>query len=324
MSIGVRKTWSVVASIFSVALVACANGLPPTTISRGAPSGSAPQSTYASLAWRAVASLGIARSHLSAVSFGSAIYAIGGVSSGGPITGSAVVERYDPQTGAWTKMPDLPVGADHTAAAATESQIFVFGGTFALPSTRAYRFDLAQASWEPVTPLPEPRAAAGAAFLDGRVYVVGGFGSDRKELAPAYSYEPGSDRWERIPDLPTPREHLAVVAYRGSICALGGHFGQADQVAIVECYDPNSRQWSSLPPLIHATSDFAAVVSGTEIWTVGDYVQVFDGSRWSMGPQPGTPRFGVAAVVLDHAVYVIGGAARKPAPAGIVESLDLP
>src|SRR5438552_8168570 len=110
MSTGVRKTWRAVASIFSVALVACANGLPPT-ISPGTPSGFAPQSTYASLAWRTVASLGIARSHLSAVSFGSAIYAIGGVSPGGPIIGSAVVEPYDPQKDAWTKMPDLPGGA---------------------------------------------------------------------------------------------------------------------------------------------------------------------------------------------------------------------
>jgi N-acetylneuraminic acid mutarotase len=156
------------------------------------------------------------------------------------------------------------------------------------------------------------------------VYLVGGFGSDRKELAAAYSYDPSSDRWERILDLPTPREHLAVVAYRGSICTLGGHFGQADQTAIVECYDPSSRRWSSLPPLIHPTSDFAAVVSGREIWTVGDYVQVFDGSRWWIGPQLGTPRFGVAAAVLDHTLYVIGGAARTPASAGIVESLNLP
>jgi N-acetylneuraminic acid mutarotase len=249
---------------------------------------------------------------------------MGGLSSGGPITGSAIVERYDPQIGAWTQLPDLPVATDHTAAAATEAGIFIFGGTFAVPSTRAYRFDLARATWDPVMALPEPRAAAGAAFLDGRVYLVGGFGSDRKELVPAYSYDPSSDRWERIPDLPTPREHLAVVAYRGSICALGGHFGQADQTAIVECYDPSSRRWSSLPSLIHPTSDFAAVVSGTEIWTVGDYVQVFDGSRWWIGPQLGTPRFGVAAAVLDHTLYVIGGAARTPASAGMVESLDLP
>src|SRR5216683_2495669 len=119
MTVGVRKKWRVLASIYVVTLAACASTPPtPATISPAAPTGSAPQSTYASLAWRTVASLGIARSHLSAVSFGSAIYAIGGVSSGGPITGSAVLERYDPQTGAWTKMPDLPVGADHTAAAA--------------------------------------------------------------------------------------------------------------------------------------------------------------------------------------------------------------
>ncbi|HEY8648612.1 MAG TPA: kelch repeat-containing protein [Candidatus Limnocylindria bacterium] len=97
---------------------------------------------------------------------------------------------------------------------------------------------MARSTWSAITPLPEARAAGGAAFLSGRVCVAGGFGADRRELASAYSYDPVIDRWERISDIPTPREHLAVVAYRGSVGTLGGHFGQADQTTVVECYDP--------------------------------------------------------------------------------------
>ncbi|HEY8648613.1 MAG TPA: hypothetical protein VIM50_04475 [Candidatus Limnocylindria bacterium] len=80
----------------------------------------------------------------------------------------------------------------------------------------------------------------------------------------------------------------------------------------------------TLPPLPRRASDFDAVASGTEIWTVGDDVQVFDGTRWSLGSPLGTPRFGVAAAVLTHSLYVIGGAARRPAGAGLVERIDLP
>lgn len=283
-----------------------------------------PQTTYASRAWLAVAPLGIDRVHLSAVNVSGAIWAIGGQQPRSSLDGSVVVERYDSAANTWAKAPDLPAATDHAAAAASDSQIFVFGGTFATPSSRAYRFDVTKGSWTSITPLPEARAAGGAAFVAGYVYLVGGFGADLKELPAAYRYDPAIDRWERIPDIPTPREHLAVVAYRGSIWALGGHFGRADQTTVVECYEPASRRWSTLPSLLRSASDFDAVANGDEIWTVGDDVQVFDGVRWSIGPSLGTPRFGVAAAVLRHSLYVIGGGARRPAGAGIVERLDLP
>jgi hypothetical protein len=66
------------------------------------------------------------------------------------------------------------------------------------------------------------------------------------------------------------------------------------------------------------------VANDGEIWAVGDDVQVFDGTQWSLGPSLGTPRYGVAAAVLMHMLYVIGGAPRRPAGAGVVERIDLP
>lgn len=307
----------------ATALVSCTA---PATIT-GAPASvslaTQPSATRIGLAWLIVAPLSGDRAHLSAVTAAGALYAIGG-NPQPPQDGSATVERYDKPSNTWLKAPDLPAATDHAAAAASATQIFVFGGTFASPSTRAYRFDVPTATWAQIAPLPEARAAAGAAFIDGRVYVIGGFGAGRKELAPAYAYDPVADRYERIADLPTPREHLAVVAYRGLACALGGHFGQADQTPIVECYDPSSRRWSTLPPLPRRASDFAAAAVGDELWAVGDDVQVFDGRSWSLGPPLGTPRFGVAAASIGRSIYVIGGAARKPAAAGLVERLDLP
>ncbi len=252
------------------------------------------------------------------------IYAIGGVQPQQPSDGSVVVERYDVAANTWTKAPSLATATDHAATAASATQIFVFGGTFAAPSTRSYRFDVRTATWSEIAALPEARAAAGAAFIDGRIYLVGGFGPDRRELAAAYAYEIAADRWERIADLPTPREHLAVVAYRGLVCALGGHFGRADQTALVECYHPSTHRWASLPPMPRRASDFAAVVTADEIWTVGDDVQLFDGTSWALGPALPIPRFGVAAGTLGHSIYVIGGAPRRPAGAGLVDRLDLP
>jgi hypothetical protein len=52
-------------------------------------------------------------------------------------------------------------------------------------------------------------------------------------------------------------------------------------------------------------------------------VQVFDGTRWWLGPPLLVPRFGVAVASVDGALLVIGGGPRKPAPDGIVERLDV-
>ncbi len=322
MSVRLRLTLPML--VVWAACTSAGPSVPPSSVSTAAPSPS-PGLTYVATPWTAVAPLGVPRAHLGAVALGGAIYAIGGQL---PATiGSAcstAVERYDAALNAWTRSPDLPGATDHAAVTASAASIFVFGGNFAAPSAVSYRFEIATSTWTAVTKLPEPRAAGGAAALGDRIYVVGGFGTDRRELPQAYAYDPLGDRYERIPDLPTPREHLAVVAYRGAVCAIGGHFGNADQTTLVECYDPVVRRWSSLPPLPRRASDFDAGVVGDEIWAVGDDVQVFDGSRWSLGPRLPTPRFGVAAAVLGRALYVIGGAARTQASPGVVERLDHP
>ena len=216
--------------------------------------------------------------------------------------------------------------------AAVGSQIFVFGGNFAAPSALAHRFDVGSGRWDERAPLPEPRAAGGAAGIGSRIYVVGGFDRDRRLLSTAWAYDTAADSWERIADLPTPREHLAVVAFRGSVCALGGHFGSAVQIsggsvaqtAVVECYEPISRRWSAAAPMLRGASDFDAVAVADQVWAVGDEVQIFDGAKWRLDTALGVPRFGVAGAVVGRTIYVIGGASRGTATAGVVERVQVP
>lgn len=310
--------------------LSCAPAQPASTFA----SPTAPAAaTFAGRAWRAVAPMPTPRGHLGAVALGGAIYAIGGVPRGG--TSSLGFDRYDPATDGWTSLIALPVGTDHAAAAAAGSSIFVFGGTFEQPSPRSYRIDVppggaqsaqfAAMRWRAIAPLPEPRSAGGAAVVGDRIFVVGGFDATRHELRTAYRYDPAADAWRSIADLPTPRQHLAVTDFQGLVCALGGYVGNAATIVpltTVECYDPATDRWSARPPLPKPASDFAAVSFQNGIWTVGDDVQVFDGTRWWIGPPLATPRYGVAAAVTGATLYAIGGASRTPAAEGIVERFD--
>ena len=308
-------------------LVACSpTGPAPTT----SPDVTA-ASTFAGRSWREVAVMPAPRSHLSAVALNGALFTIGGAPRGG---GSSLgFDRYEPSTNTWTSLAALPVGTDHSAAAAVGSSIFVFGGSFEQPSTRAYRIDLPPADsrtaafaavrWRPIAALPEPRSAAGAAVVGDRIYLVGGFDTSRRELKSSYVYDIAGDVWRSIADLPTPREHLAVADYNGHVCALGGHAGNAIALSTVECYDPAADRWSTGIPLPKPASDFAAAFFEGAIWTAGDDVQIFDGTRWWLGPPLGIPRYGVAVAAVDRSLYVIGGAPRQPAPDGVVERIDL-
>jgi N-acetylneuraminic acid mutarotase len=262
---------------------------------------------------------------------GGALFTIGGLPRGGAAS-SLAFERYEPSTDTWTSLIALPVGTDHSAGAAVGSSIFVFGGTFERPSASAYRIDVPPANaqtaqftamrWRPISPLPEPRSAGGAAVVGDRIYVIGGFDATRRELKTAYVYDPPADTWRPIADVPTPRQHLAVTDFQGQVCALGGYVGNGSPLTIVECYDPAADRWSTRSALPKPASDFAAVSFQSGMWTVGDDVQVFDGTRWWIGPSLGMPRFGVAAAVVSGSLYAIGGASRTPAPDGIVERFD--
>jgi hypothetical protein len=314
-------------SALSILIGACAPPMPP----QPAVATQSAAATLAGSTWREVTTMPVARGHLSAVALNDAAFTIGGLPRSS--ASSLAFERYDPSADAWTSLAALPVGTDHAAAAALGSSIFIFGGTFELPSTRAYRIDIppagaqsaqfAAAQWRPIAPLPEPRSAGGAAAIGGRVYLVGGFDGTRHELATVHAYDPVADAWRRIADVPTPREHLAVTAWRGQVCALGGHVGNGVGVTTVECYDPVADRWSSRPPLPRPASDFGAATVGDALWAAGDDVQVFDGTRWWLGPPLLVPRFGVAVVFVNGALLVIGGGPRTPAPDGIVERLDV-
>jgi hypothetical protein len=315
------RTVSLLLLVTALSCVRAPTDSASSTLSVPVSSAATPAVTYGALQWRAASPMTSPRSHLNVVVVDGSVIAIGGLLRGGAT--SQAFERYDPDADHWSTLPALPVGTDHAMAAAIASSIFVFGGTFAQPSSRAFRFDIGANQWSTVAPLPEPRAAGGAAAVGSRVYVFGGFDATRRLLTTAYAYDTASDRWTSIADLPSPREHLAVVAFRGAVCGLGGHLGDGKALTVMECYDPATDRWTPQPPLLRAASDFDAAVALDAIWTVGDEVQVFDGSRWWIGPPLKTPRFGVSAASTATSLFAVGGTARTAASDGLVERLEV-
>ncbi len=111
---------------------------------------------------------------------------------------------------------------------------------------------------EPTTPAPA-QSEHGASVLDGRIYIVGGFGDVRGFKR----FDTATAAWAELPDLPGGRDHLTSFAIPGSVYAVGGapHPG-GDTTSTGFRFDLASQQWeavSSLPPIF---GSHAAVLNG--------------------------------------------------------------
>ncbi|NIR35874.1 MAG: galactose oxidase, partial [Actinobacteria bacterium] len=65
-------------------------------------------------------------------------------------------------------------------------------------------------SWETLAPLPTPRTENSVVALDGFIYVVGGLGDGRAELA-VERYDPATDTWATVTSLPGGVDHAGLV-----------------------------------------------------------------------------------------------------------------
>lgn len=90
----------------------------------------------------------------------------------------------------------------------------------------------------------QSRAGAGAAVLDGFLYVVGGF-DNNIPLNSVEKYDPETDMWTNLSSMTTCRGGVGVAALGGHIFAVGGHNGSV-YLNSVEMYDPLQDRWETM------------------------------------------------------------------------------
>ena len=105
-------------------------------------------------AWKDAADMPTPREHLAAVSDGTYVYTIGGrlLSSD---KNSAALERFDPQSGTWTKLAPMPTPRGSFGATYIDGRIVAVGGE---EPTRvlevAEMYDIADGKWTTLPPMP--------------------------------------------------------------------------------------------------------------------------------------------------------------------------
>ena len=124
--------------------------------------------------WKEAADLPTPREHLAAVSDGVYVYTVGGRFLSAD-KNSAAFERFDPESGEWTKLVDMPTPRGSYGAAFIDGRIVAVGGeepTRVLATAEMY--DIADGKWTALTPMPTPRHGEVVAAVGDTVYCIGG------------------------------------------------------------------------------------------------------------------------------------------------------
>ncbi len=311
-----------------VAVMAAALGAACTDGQSPAP----PAPPSASVSWQHLPDAPTARTEVVAAVIGTLAYVMGGYRGDGGTVDT--VEIFDTVTRRWGGGPALPIAVNHAMAAAAGEKIYLFGGYQSSGAPSSAAFVLEPAGWKQVAPMPQPRAAATAAMVDGTIYVAGGVGPSglAQEML---AYHVASDRWSTLPGPPTPREHLGGAAHGGLVYTVGGRLGGADKnQTAFEAFDPKTGQWRKLAdlPTRRGGLSAAATANGWVVAVGGEAAQTFPEAeafnvregRWYSLPDLPTPRHGLGTASVGTVLYTFSGGPKPGlfvAPA--TESIDL-
>jgi N-acetylneuraminic acid mutarotase len=167
---------------------------------------------------------------------------------------------------------------------------------------------------EPDAPLPTPRGGHAAVVLQGKIHVLGG--NSKSTIADHDLFDPAKNAWTALAPLPRAKGSPAAVAFGGKLYAVGGRSGFSDFGA-VDIYDPATNSWSAGPSIGPRGTAGAVVYCGTiyvfggesqaRRQSLGDVLRLTHDGAWELVASMPTARNFARAIILEDAVYVVGG-----------------
>jgi N-acetylneuraminic acid mutarotase len=188
-------------------------------------------------------------------------------------------------------------------------------------------------TWTKKADMPLPISKAKAAFVNGKIYLIGGITPQSHGFSTTnYEYDPASDSWTRKKDIPTGRINYALAVILGKIYVIGGD----PFLNKVEVYDPKSDTWDSVSTMPTGRQHVSCAVADNKIYVIGgleniccppfpercdwekctkisDKNEVFDPATdtWKALKSMPLPRHGLDVVSVNGKIYAIGGMGNK-------------
>ena len=265
------------------------------------------------------------RTEVTATTIGDNIYVIGGVDK--PGNALDTVEVYNIKNDSWKKVAPLPQPLHHSAASSFNGKVYVIGGSSSsgvnwIPTNKLFIYDSIVDKWIEGKPMPTARGAVTANFVNGILYVIGGYGSSQI-VDVNEAYDPLSNEWTSKKPIPTPRHHAASAVVDNQLFVIGGTrigFYPIVNTDIAERYDPKEDKWITLEPMPSKRSGSSAVsinntktiyvFGGVDFPTTYNNNEKYDikSNKWeSQKPLPIPSNIVTVVSVNYDKIYVIGG-----------------
>ncbi|HRA46462.1 MAG TPA: hypothetical protein PK819_00160 [Thermomicrobiales bacterium] len=189
--------------------------------------------------------------------------------------------------------------------------------------------------WTAVQSMPVPRSEMGAAVLNGKITVAGGFDGGTQ----VDRYDPAADRWETLGPLPEAVNHGGIVAWHGQVITCGGYNAEAmAAMDIMHTWDEDALAWKSIGTLPTPIGAFGLAVLNDVLYLAGGAIDRLGGEAmaavwkretvdgpWIACPPLSAAREHLTLVACGSDLVAIGGraAGQNEATLGaIVERWD--
>jgi N-acetylneuraminic acid mutarotase len=168
------------------------------------------------------------------------LYVAGGLRDDASGTGHEGVsvnlfDVYNPATGTWMSLPNMPRARDHFHAAVVGNKFYAIAGrkgddpdVFNAVIAPVDVYDFTTNTWSTLpaaSNLPTPRAGTGAAVLGDEIVIIGGEGNGQA-WATVEAFNTSTGTWRTLAPMPTARHGIQAAVCNGGIYVAGGGLQQ--------------------------------------------------------------------------------------------------
>ncbi|XP_030248703.1 kelch-like protein 38 [Sparus aurata] len=224
---------------------------------------------------------------------------------------------FDERSEKWQWLAKLPIRLYKASYVALHSVLYVIGGLttntkYSQVSTTVYTLSIKTNQWRTAEPLLEPRFAHQSVSYLHFIFVLGGFGPDRRLTDSVERYNSMFNQWELMAPMPEAVLHPAVAATNQRIYVFGGEDAMQNPVRIIQVYHIARNMWSKMENRTVKNVSAPAAVMDDKIYIIGGYTRrviAYDtkANRFIKCANLKERRMHHAATVLNHKLYVTGG-----------------
>ncbi|WP_437925197.1 kelch repeat-containing protein [Sorangium sp. So ce291] len=134
----------------------------------------------------------------------------------------STVERYDPSTGKWQALPDMPEGRSGHGAVIVGDRLYVVAGWELIGAgefrTGGFMLDLSapDAAWVPLPDPPFQLRSLGVAKRGDVIYAMGGVGDAQEFSSAVYTFDTKTETWAPGPELPS---EIPIKGFGATACS---------------------------------------------------------------------------------------------------------